>query len=142
MNPERTLIFSFPQKSPQGAVMTEDKTAIEQLELWKIYQEHWCEHKPSITVYYKDNEFLEVGQWLYNNFDSVSGVSFLPHSDHTYRQAPYQKIEESEYTKLLNSMPTNINWNDLSDYEKDDNTSGSQELSCTGGVCEVVDLNG
>ena len=108
MNPSN-LVFSFPQKAPDNAVCTSDMGAMEQLKLWKIYQDHWCEHKPSITVYYTDDEFLQVGAWLYENFDDVSGISFLPRSDHTYKQAPYQDIDKETYEKLKAEMPE-INW--------------------------------
>lgn len=129
-------VFSFPQKAPEGAVCVADVGAMEQLRLWKIYQDHWCEHKPSITVYYTDDEFLEIGAWLYANFDSVSGISFLPRSEHTYRQAPYQEIGEEEYKELVEIMPE-IQWGLLGSYEQEDNTSGSQTLACTGNNCEL-----
>lgn len=135
INPSN-YVFSFPQKAPENAVCTDDVGAMKQLKLWHIYQEHWCEHKPSITVYYRDDEFLEVGSWLYRNFDSVSGVSFLPRSEHTYAQAPYQDITEEEYEKLSSEMP-DINWSLLSTYEYEDNTEGSQTLACTGNNCEL-----
>jgi len=129
-----TAVFSFPQKAPEGSVMSSDQTGMEQLKLWSIYQEHWCEHKPSITVYYKDNEFLEIGNWLYNNFDEVSGVSFLPYSDHSYEQAPYEKITKEQYEELSQKMPTKIDWNIN---EASDQTEGAQTLACTGGQCEI-----
>lgn len=129
-------VFSFPQKAPEGAVCTDDVGAMEQLRLWKIYQDHWCEHKPSITVYYRDDEFLEVGAWLYKNFDDVSGISFLPRTEHTYKQAPYQDIDKDTYEKLVAEMPE-INWNALSMYEQEDNTEGSQTLACVGNSCEL-----
>ena len=140
MKGDTTQVFSFPIKSPEGSVMVGQQTAMSQLGIWKIYQDHWCEHKPSITVYYKDSEFLEIGQWLYNNFDDVSGISFLPYSDHTYAQAPYQPIDAAEYERCCSTMPTNVDWDKLGDYEEDDNTSGGQTLSCSAGVCEIVDL--
>lgn len=129
-----TKVFSFPMKSPDGAVVTKDMGAMEQLRLWKIYQDHWCEHKPSITVYYKDSEFMEVGQWLYNNFDDVSGISFLPYSEHTYQQAPYEEITEKEYRELKKGFPENFSW-DIE--EASDMTEGSQQLACTGNNCEL-----
>jgi len=129
-----TAVFSFPQKAPEDSVMSSDQTGMEQLKLWSIYQEHWCEHKPSITVYYKDNEFLEIGNWLYNNFDEVSGVSFLPYSDHSYEQAPYEKITKEQYEELSQKMPTEIDWNIN---EASDQTEGAQTLACTGGQCEL-----
>jgi ribonucleoside-triphosphate reductase len=133
MNPQ-TLVFDFPKKAPDGAVCADTVGAMEQLELWKMYQDYWCEHKPSITVYYKDSEFLEVGQWLYNNFDDVSGISFLPYSDHTYPQAPYEEISEERYKELCEGFPTDFAW-DIS--EESDLTEGAQELACTGGACEL-----
>lgn len=129
-----TAVFSFPQKAPEGSVMSSDQTGMEQLKLWSIYQEHWCEHKPSITVYYKDNEFLEIGNWLYNNFDEVSGVSFLPYLDHSYVQPPYEKITKEQYEELSQKMPTKIDWNIN---EASDQTEGAQTLACTGGQCEI-----
>ena len=129
-------VFSFPQKAPDGATCVADVGAMEQLKLWKIYQDHWCEHKPSITVYYTDDEFLQVGAWLYENFDDVSGISFLPRSEHTYKQAPYQEIPKEEYEKMIACMPT-INWSMLSTYELEDMTEGTQTLACTGGNCEL-----
>lgn len=129
-----TRVFSFPQASPRGAVCTSDVGAMEQLRLWKLYQDHWCEHKPSITVYYKDSEFLQIGQWLYNHFDEVSGVSFLPYSDHTYKQAPYEEITKEEYNEMLKDFPTEFNW-DIS--EQSDLTEGSQTLACVGTSCEL-----
>jgi ribonucleoside-diphosphate reductase alpha chain len=121
-------------------VFRSDKTAIEQLELWLTYQKHWCEHKPSVTISVKEDEWLEVGAWVYKNFEFMSGVSFLPFSEHTYKQAPYQDIEKQDYEKLMKLMPKNVDWSKLSDYESIDMTVGSQELACTAGVCEVVDL--
>jgi len=129
-----TWVFSFPIKAPARAVTTSQMGAMEQLRVWSLLQEHWCEHKPSITVYYKDSEFLEIGQWVYNNFDTVSGISFLPYSDHTYVQAPYEEITREEYTAMTKQMPKTINW-DIKEYE--DATEGSQNLACTGGACEL-----
>jgi ribonucleoside-diphosphate reductase alpha chain len=142
MKPDSTTVFSFPMKSPDGAVTRTQMTAIEQLELWKTYAIHWCEHKPSITVSVKEHEWMDVGAWVYENFDVASGVSFLPHSDHTYQQAPYQDIEADEYLEWKQRMEVvTIDWDKLSEFEKEDNTSGSRELACTAGVCEVVDLS-
>ncbi len=139
--PDSTTVFSFPMKAPEGAITRNELSAIEHLEIWKMYQEHWCEHKPSVTITVRDNEWLDVGAWVYKNFDDISGISFLPHSDHTYAQAPYQEISEEEYKKFLKTMPTSdIDWTKLTNYEKDDNTTGHKELACTAGVCEVVDL--
>ena len=142
MKPESTTVFSFPVKSPEGAITRTQMTAIEQLELWKTYALHWCEHKPSITVSVKEEEWMEVGAWVYANFDVASGVSFLPFSDHTYQQAPYQDIEPDDYLEWMQVYKDmQINWSALSEYEKEDHTTGSRELACTAGVCEVVDLN-
>ena len=129
-----TKVFSFPKASPQGAITASEMGAMEQLRLWKIYQDHWCEHKPSITVYYRDSEFLEIGQWLYNNFDDVSGISFLPYSDHSYVQAPYEQVTPSEYKELCKGFPTEFSW-DIN--EATDMTEGSQTLACVGGACEI-----
>ena len=138
MKPNSTYVFSFPMKAPKGSVMRNDRSAIEQLELWKVYQEAWCEHKPSITVYVKEDEWLKVGAWVYENFDSVSGVSFLPHSEHSYKQAPYQEITESEYNELKEVMPKEVDFTKLVDFEKEDTTVGMKELACTGGACEIA----
>jgi len=140
MNPSHTAVFSFPMKADKESIFRNDMSAIEQLELWLIYQNHWCEHKPSVTISVKEEEWLEVGAWVYKHFDVMSGVSFLPFSEHVYKQAPYQDIKKEEYEKLLSLMPKNVDWSILSEYEKTDMTTGSQELACTGGVCEVVDL--
>lgn len=140
MKPDSTTVFSFPVKSPDGAVTRNDMSAIEQLELWKMYALEWCEHKPSVTITVRDEEWLNVGAWVYDNFDICSGVSFLPHSDHTYAQAPYQDCDKKVYTDALKAMPKSIDWSKLSDYEKEDNTAGTQTLACSGDSCEVVDL--
>ncbi len=140
MKPESTTVFSFPVASPDGAITRNDMTAIEQLELWKMYALEWCEHKPSVTITVRDEEWLKVGAWVYDNFDICSGVSFLPHSDHTYAQAPYQDCDKAVYTEALSAMPKSIDWSRLSDYEKEDNTAGTQTLACSGDSCEVVDL--
>jgi len=138
---EHTTVFSFPIKSDTNSKFRNDLNAIQQLEIWKTYAEHWCEHKPSVTVSVKENEWVEVGAWCWKNFDHLSGVSFLPYSDHTYKQAPYQEISKEEYARVKKTMPKKaINWSQLKDFEKEDNTTGSQELACTGGVCELVDL--
>ena len=129
-----TKVFSFYKKSPEGAIIAGNQTGMEQLELWDMYQKHWCEHKPSITVYYRDSEFLAIGQWLYNNFDSCSGVSFLPYSDHTYQQAPYEAITEDEYLEGLATMPEGFAWDIV---EHEDKTEGAQTLACVGGACEL-----
>ena len=137
MNPSHTSVFSFPMKVNRSAVFRTDMSAIEQLELWLIYQKHWCEHKPSVTIYVKENEWLEVGAWVYEQFDFMSGVSFLPFSEHTYKQAPYQDCSEEEYEMLLGKMPKVVEWNKLSDYELTDMTIGAQELACAAGFCEI-----
>ena len=137
MKPNDTTVFSFPIKCSPDAVFRQDLTAIEQLELWKTYQVHWCEHKPSVTISVKEEEWIDVGAWVYKNFDLMSGVSFLPYSEHTYKQAPYQDCNEKEYKDLMNKMPTNVDWNKLSEYEKSDMTVGSQELACSAGSCEI-----
>lgn len=138
--PDSTTVFSFPMKSPKSAVCRVDMTAIEQLELWLIYQRHWCEHKPSVTISVKEDEWMEVGAWTYEHFDEVSGISFLPFSEHTYKQAPYQDCTAEEYKSMLKQMPKQIDWDKLQEFEKEDTTSGGRELACTAGVCEVVDL--
>ena len=140
MKPDSTTVFSFPMKSPEGAVTRNDMTAIEQLELWLTYQRYWCEHKPSITVTVRDHEWMEVGAWVYAHFDEVSGISFLPHSDHTYQQAPYQECTKHDYETLLSVMPDSIDWSKLSDYEKEDTSKGTNTFACSSGVCEIVDL--
>ena len=133
--PSDITVFSFPQKGTESGVTRNETNAIEQLKLYSIYQKNWTEHNPSITVYYKDDEFLNIGAWIYNNFSDVSGVSLLPHSDHVYKQAPYQEITKEEYDAFVASFPT-IDWGNLK--EEEDTTTGTQELSCTAGVCEVV----
>ena len=137
MNPSHTAVFSFPMKVANGSVFRTDMTAIEQLELWLVYQKHWCEHKPSVTISVKESEWMSVGGWVYEHFDYMSGVSFLPHADHTYKQAPYQDIDKSEYDVLSNKMPQNVEWSKLAEYEKSDMTIGSQELACSSGFCEI-----
>ena len=140
LQPNTTTVFSFPMQSPDKAICRNDLSAIQQLELWKTYAEHWCEHKPSVTISVKEKEWINVGAWCWNNFSYLSGVSFLPHTGHTYKQAPYQDVDESDYTSLLAKMPKNIDWSKLSDIEKEDTTTGTQELACTAGVCELVDI--
>ena len=137
MSPNTTDVFSFPVKAPETSVTVKDVGAMEQLKLWKTYQNFWCEHKPSITIYYTDDEYLEVAQWIWDNFDICSGISLLPYSDHVYQQAPYEEIDEEKYKKLVAEMPQNINWEDLAQLETEDNTVGSQELACVGGACEI-----
>ena len=142
MKPNDTYVFSFPVKAPEGAIVRNDLTAIEHLNIWLVYQRAWCEHKPSITVSVKEDEWMEVGSWVYKHFDEVSGISFLPHSDHSYKQAPYQEVSEIEYSQLVAKMPPSIRWEDLSFYETEDGTSGTQTLACTSdGNCEIVDIS-
>jgi ribonucleoside-triphosphate reductase len=140
MKPDSTVVFSFPVKSPELAVTRNDMTAVEQLELWLTYQRHWCEHKPSVTISVRDAEWLSVGAFVYEHFDEMSGVSFLPHSDHTYQQAPYQDCTKEEYQEMLAKMPSSINWEDLNKYENEDNTVSMQTMACSGDSCEIVDL--
>jgi len=138
---DNTAVFSFPIHAPEGAVTARDMSALDQLNLWKIYQDHWCEHKPSCTVYYSDDEFLAVGAWIWENFDSISGISFLPREDgdHVYQQAPYERIDKDAYEQLRAAMPA-IDWGQLPLYEKEDTTTSSHELACVGNVCELVDI--
>ena len=142
MKPNETYVFSFPVKAPEGAIVRNDLTAIDHLNIWLVYQRAWCEHKPSITVSVKEDEWMEVGAWVYKNFDEVSGISFLPHSEHTYKQAPYQEISKKEYEALVAQMPKNIRWEDLSFYETEDGTSTNATLACSSdGNCELVDIS-
>ena len=138
--PDQTTVFSFPVKAPAGAVVTEDLTAIEQLETWLMFQRHWCEHKPSVTINVRKDEWFEVGAFVYEHFDEMSGVSFLPYNEHTYQQAPYQEIGKKEYEELAKLMPEKIDWSLLTNYEESDNTVGMQTMACSGDSCEIVDL--
>jgi ribonucleoside-diphosphate reductase alpha chain len=140
MKPDSTVVFSFPVKSPEQAVTRNDMTAVEQLELWLTYQRHWCEHKPSVTISVRDTEWMSVGAFVYEHFDEMSGVSFLPHSDHTYQQAPYQDCTKEEYEEMLSKMPAKIDWEILNEYESEDNTVSMQTMACSGDSCEIVDL--
>ena len=141
MRPDHTTVFSFPVKSPEGCVTRDDMTALEHLELWLTYQRYWTEHKPSITITVKEDEWMEVGAWVYKHFDEISGISFLPHTNHSYRQAPYQECTKEEHDILLARIPTDVDWNtSLLKFEKEDTTAGSQSYACTGDKCEVVDL--
>ena len=133
--PDSTAVFSFPMKAPKGAVTRNDMTAIEQMENWLVYQRHWCEHKPSVTISVKEDEWMEVGAWVWKYFDEISGISFLPHSDHSYVQAPYTDCTKEEYNKLKKITPNNIDFSEL--IEEDDMTEGSQTLACVGGACEI-----
>jgi ribonucleoside-diphosphate reductase alpha chain len=142
MKPNDTYVFSFPVKAPEGAIVRNDLTAIEHLNIWLVYQRAWCEHKPSITVSVKEDEWMDVGAWVYKNFDEVSGISFLPHSDHSYKQAPYQEVDKAEYDALVARMPKDIRWEDLSFYETEDGTSTNATLACSSdGNCELVDIS-
>jgi ribonucleoside-triphosphate reductase len=142
MKPNDTYVFSFPVKAPEGAIVRNDLTAIEHLNIWIVYQRAWCEHKPSITVSVKEDEWMEVGAWVYKHFDEVSGISFLPHSDHSYKQAPYQEVDKDEYDALVAKMPKDIRWEDLSFYETEDGTSTNATLACSSdGNCELVDIS-
>ncbi|MAO21380.1 MAG: ribonucleoside-triphosphate reductase [Phycisphaerae bacterium] len=140
MKPDTTVVFSFPVKAPDNAVVTHDMSAVEQLETWLVYQRHWCEHKPSVTINVRKDEWVEVGAFVYKHFDEMSGVSFLPYSEHTYQQAPYQEVNKAVYEERKSSMPETIDWSKLSSYEVEDNTAGSQTLACSGDSCEIVDL--
>jgi ribonucleoside-diphosphate reductase alpha chain len=140
MKPGDTTVFSFPIKAPNNAVMRNDLTAVEHLDIWLMYQREWCEHKPSITVSVKEHEWMEVGAWVWKYFDEVSGISFLPHSEHSYRQAPYQEISKERYDRAVQSFPDRITWEMLTLYETEDSTTGTQDLACSAGVCEVVDI--
>jgi len=142
MKPNDTTVFSFPVKAPKHAITRDKLTAIQQLEVWLTYQRHWCEHKPSITVSVKEDEWMEVGAWVYKHFDEVSGISFLPYSEHTYVQAPYQEVTKDQYEDMLSKMPKSINWTALSMYELEDTTTGTQALACVSGECEIVDIGG
>ena len=140
MKPDATTVFSFPMQSPLGAVHTADMTAIQQLEMWLVYQRHWCEHKPSVTINVKADEWLEVGAFVFKHFDEMSGVSFLPFNEHTYQQAPYQECTKENFYDMVDKSPIKIDWTKLSTYEQTDNTSGMQTMACTGDVCEMVDI--
>ena len=140
MKPQDTTVFSFPIKAPVGAITRKDLTATQHLDIWLTYQRAWCEHKPSITVSVREEEWMEVGAWVFKNFDELSGVSFLPHSDHTYKQAPYQEVTAEEYDDFVKRMPDTIVWENLSLYETEDNTTGMQTLACVSGECDIVDI--
>jgi len=135
MRPESTVVFSFPQKAPEGARTREALTALQHLDLWMQYQRYWCEHKPSVTISVKEDEWMDVGAWVWNNFDEISGISFLPWDGGTYRQAPYEECDEDQYKALLDKMPATITWDVLS--EQDDNVEGAQMLACVSGTCEI-----
>jgi ribonucleoside-diphosphate reductase alpha chain len=133
------LVFSFPIKAPEHAVFRDDRTAIEQLEYWLMWKQHWCDsHNPSVTIYVKEHEWFEAGAWVYKNFDDVCGLSFLPHSEHTYQQAPYEECTVQQYEQMLAKMPTSINYAALAALETSDRTTGTQEYACSAGGCELV----
>jgi len=140
MKPDATTVFSFPMQAPQGATCTADMTALEQLEMWLMYQRHWCEHKPSVTINVKADEWFDVGAFVYKHFDEMSGVSFLPYNEHTYQQAPYQECDKEDYYNMIDASPLSIDWTKLAGYEQEDNTSGMQTMACSGDVCEMVDI--
>jgi ribonucleoside-diphosphate reductase alpha chain len=137
MNKEN-YVFSFPVKAPKGATCVEEINVQDQLFLWEVYQDAWCEHKPSVTIYYSDDEFLAAGQWLWDKLDKCSGISFLPRTDHVYEQAPYEAIDKDTYNKLKKETPSEIEWDRLAEYEKEDTTTGTQELACSAGSCEIL----
>jgi ribonucleoside-diphosphate reductase alpha chain len=140
--PNHVVVFGFPMKSPDCATVSENVTALDHLDLWRIYQNHWCEHKPSCTIYVSESEWMDVGAWVYRHFDNISGIAFLPYSGHNYKQAPYTEVEQEEYEALLAKMPQKTDWSALRDYETEDNTAGPKSYACTGekGTCEIVDL--
>lgn len=139
ISPDTTTVFSFLQKAPESSIKENELTSSKTLRFWRLYRDYWCDHNPSTTVHVKDNEWLEVGDWVYKNFDSIGGLAFLPYSNHTYMQAPYEKITEEQYNTLVEKMPI-IDWNRLQEFEVEDNTTSSQEFACTGNVCEIVDI--
>ncbi len=135
VNPAGGYVFSFPQKSPKTSKFRKDVSAIEQLEVWLMYKKHWTEHNPSVTIYVKEHEWMKVGSWVYDHFDDACGIAFLPSSDHSYKQAPFQEISKDEYEVWLGKMPKNVDWKLISEYEKEDTTTSSRELACTGDSC-------
>ena len=136
--PDHNHVFSFPVAAPKDSVVTEDRTALEQLEIWLTYRRHWCEHNPSVTVSVKEHEWIEVGAWVYKHFDELGGVSFLPFADHIYKQAPFMEVTKKEYNELNSKMPTDLDWTNLGTYEESDQTTASQTLACTSGACEIL----
>lgn len=139
-HPDTTTIFAFPTKAPENSYTYKNYNPIDHLELWMHYQKHWCDHKPSVTINYTDDSFMDIGQWVFNNWDWVSGISFLPHTDHVYEQAPFEEISEEAYLESIKQVPNDIDWSRLSSYEVEDTTVNSHSLACTGGACELVDL--
>ena len=138
--PDRVSVFSFPVKSPTMSVLRDHMTAIAQLKYWHIFKTHWCEHNPSVTIHVKEHEWLEVGAWVYENFNDICGVTFLPHTDHIYKQAPYQEITKDQYESMVKIMPKNVDWESLVSYENTDQTVSSALTACVGDVCEIVDI--
>ena len=136
--PDHNHVFSFPVSAPKDSVVTTDLSAIEQLERWLAYKQHWCEHNPSCTVTVKEHEWVEVGAWVYEHFDELTGVSFLPHTDHIYKQAPFMEIDKGKYIELNKNMPQSLDWTELGKYEESDQTIGSQTMACTSGECEII----
>lgn len=136
-SPETTTVFSFPMKAPEGAIVKDEVSALDHLNLWKVYNQHWATHQVSVTVSLKENEWMEAGAWVYKNFDEITGISFLPEDQGTYRQAPYETISQEQYDEMLKAMPTSIDWGKLADFEKEDTTKATQELACVGGVCSI-----
>jgi len=140
-SPAHTWVFSFPIKSPDNCVVVNALSALDQLEIWKVYHEHWTEHQPSITVYIKENEWMEVGAWVYKHFDIVSGISFQPVTGHIYQQMPYEEIDEKKYVELLAKMPKDVDWSRLSEHEKEDCTLNQKVMACSSGEsCDIIDL--
>lgn len=135
MKPLDTTVFSFPMKSPDGCVTRDELDSFTHLRLWLAYQRHWCEHKPSVTVYVKEEDWVSVGAWVWEHFDEISGISFLPWDGGSYKQAPYEEITEEVYNDLVKQMPKSIDWNDFVEY--DDNVEGAQQLACQSGACEI-----
>ena len=138
--PDHTTVFYFPIKAPEGAVTRHDLSAVEHLELWLAYKQHWTEHNPSITISVREEEWINVANWVYENWEDVGGISFLPFSEHTYRQAPYQECDVTTFNQFVADSPKSIDWSLFNLYEKEDNTTGSQTLACTSGACELVDV--
>jgi ribonucleoside-diphosphate reductase alpha chain len=137
--PDHQVVFSFPMKVPASAITADNMTAIEQLELWHVYQSHWCEHKPSMTVYVREHEWMEVGAWVYRHFDEISGIAFLPYSGHVYKQAPYEECSQAEYDEMMKKMPKTVDWGQLCKFESDDTSINHKEYGCVGDKCELTD---
>jgi ribonucleoside-diphosphate reductase alpha chain len=138
MKPDHTMVFSFPIKAPNNSVFRNDMSAVEQLEIWKVYRDHYCDHNPSVTITVREHEWMDVGAWVYRHFDEMTGVSFLPHADHTYRQAPYEEIDKAAYEVLQAAMPKDVDWLELATRESTDMTEGTQSLACTSGGCDIL----